>query len=231
VAYLRKPRKRAENGSPDSDRSASVPKVMAFSRKTFRGAARVVAVAIGVVGVSMPQAVWGLVVIKRDFPDLVARAEQIVIGTVVAVNEAADETGAPYTFVTFDDLAVLKGDVGSTLTLRLYGGSSGRFAAQVPDMPTFTPGDRAVLFVRGNGRDVCPLVGVWQGRFQVRYDTGVGAEIVADNDGRPLVGVSQRQVRVGAADGGAAALPMTLDQFRQHVANELATPSAAAGDR
>jgi len=168
------------------------------------------------------------VVIKRDFPDLVARAEQVVVGTAVEVRETPDERGVPYTYVTFDDLSVLKGDVGSTLTLRFYGGRSGGYEAQVPDMPTFTPGDRAVLFVRGNGRDVCPLVGAWQGRFQVRYDAGADAEIVADSDGRPLVGVQQRQVRVATtAAGGAAGLPMTLDQFRQAVADELAAPSGA----
>lgn len=171
----------------------------------------------------------GLVVIKRDFPELVARAEQVLIGTVIDVRDGADEGGVPYTFVTFDDLSVLKGEVGETLTLRFYGGRSGAYAAQVPDMPAFTPGDRTVLFVRGNGHDVCPLVGVWQGRFQVRYDAVVGGEIVADNDGRPLVGVSGRQVRVADGAGRAASLPMTLDQFRQAVADELASPSVAAG--
>lgn len=168
-----------------------------------------------------------LVVVKRDFPDLVARAEQVVVGTVVDVRDATDEGGTPYTFVTFDDLSVLKGTVGDTLTLRFYGGRAGDFAVQVPDMPTFTPGERAVLFVRGNGRDVCPLVGVWQGRFQVRYDAAARTEIVADADGRPLVGVSQRAIQVGPSGGGAAAVPMSLDQFRQRVADELAAPSAS----
>ena len=203
---------------------------MSRRREEALRTAGAVALAVCLGGVPALSPVHALVVIKRDFPELVARAEQVVVGTAVDVREGTDERGVPYTFVTFDDLSVLKGTVGPTLTLRFYGGRTGRYAAQVPDMPAFTPGDRAVLFVRGNGHDVCPLVGVWQGRFQVRYDADAGTEIVADNDGRPVVGVSGRQVRVGAAEGRAASLPMTLDQFRQAVADELAAPSAGIGE-
>lgn len=192
-------------------------------------AARAVALALFLGAPSAPSAAHALVVIKRDFPELVAHAEQVVIGTAVDVRESTDERGVPYTFVTFDDLSVLKGDVGPTLTLRFYGGRAGRFATQVPDLPEFTPGDRAVLFVRGNGHDICPLVGVWQGRFQVRYDAGIDAEIVADSNGHSVVEISQGRVRIASGGDRAASLPMTLDQFRQAVANELAAPSSPAG--
>src|SRR5690242_2936909 len=96
----------------------------------------------------------GMVVVKRDFPDLVARAEQIVIGTVTEVRQREDPAGAPMTFVTFSDLSVLKGDVGSTLTLRFYGGAQGNYVVHVADMLIFTTGERDVLFVAGNNRDI-----------------------------------------------------------------------------
>src|SRR5512143_3121136 len=94
-----------------------------------------------------------MVVAQRDFADLVARAEQIVVGTVTEIREADDGAGAPATYVTFSELRVVKGDARDALPLRFYGGTSGSVAVHLPDMPTFAVGDRAVLFVAGNGRD------------------------------------------------------------------------------
>jgi len=168
-----------------------------------------------------------MVVVQRDFPELVARAEQIVVGTVTAITEEPDDVGAPSTLVTFSDLTVLKGDVGATLTLRFFGGSAGDVAVHIPDMPTFTPGERDVVFVAGNGPTVCPLVGVWQGRFHVRFDAERGAEVVEDNDHTAVVGLAKRQLRRAASSpGAAAAQAVTLDEFRQMVADELAHPQA-----
>lgn len=178
-----------------------------------------------------------MVVVKRDFPDLVSRAEQIVIGTVSAIREEPDSSGTPYTLVTFSDLSILKGDVDTTLTLRFYGGTAGDVEVRIPDMPTFTLGERDVLFVAGNGPTVCPLVGVWQGRFYVRFDTTLGTDVVEDSNHQALFGVAQGELlRAPAARGpnagGTAAgsraagstTPLTLDGFRQLVADALAHP-------
>ena len=172
-------------------------------------------------------AAHAMVVVQRDFPDLVARAEQIVAGTVTDIKQEADASGAPMTLVTFSDLTVLKGDVGATLTLRLYGGESGGVVVHVPDMPTFTVGDRAVLFVAGNGRDVCPLVGVWQGRFNVRFDPERQTDVVETNDRTPVVAVAGRQIVRGQAakeSTGSAAMP--LGDFLDSVSGELSHPTA-----
>lgn len=165
-----------------------------------------------------------MVVVQRDFPDLVARAEQIVFGTVTDINQEVDASGAPTTLVTFSDLTVLKGDVGATLTLRLYGGESGGVTVHIPDMPTFTVGDRAVLFVAGNGRDVCPLVGVWQGRFNVRLDAERQTDVVETNDRTPVVAIAGRQiVRGQAARESTAAMP--LGDFLDSISSELGHPT------
>jgi len=170
-----------------------------------------------------------MVVVERDFPELVARAEQIVAGTVTDIKQEADAAGAPVTLVTFSDLTVLKGDVGDSLTLRFYGGEAGEVVVHIPDMPTFAIGDRAVLFVAGNGRDVCPLVGVWQGRFNVRFDTTQQADVVETNDRVPVVAIAGRQiVRGGAAAETAGAAAMPLNAFLDSVAGELAHPAISA---
>lgn len=164
-----------------------------------------------------------MVVVHRDFPELVARAEQIVVGTVVDVSEGVDGSGRPATFVTLSDLEVLKGDAAATVTVRLYGGRVGDRGVYVPDMPRFTVGERNVLFVAGNGRDVCPLVGVWQGRFHVRTDTARGLDVIEDDAHRPVTGVTTREIqRAPQAAGLQQAL--TLDDFRQLIADELAHP-------
>ncbi|MGD0949477.1 MAG: hypothetical protein ABSA52_18875 [Candidatus Binatia bacterium] len=166
-----------------------------------------------------------MVVVKRDFPDLVARSEQIVIGTVTDIHEQLDASGTPFTLVTFSDLTVLKGDIAATLTLRFYGGHAGDAVVAISDMPTFTIGERDVLFVAGNNRDVCPLVGVWQGRFYVHLDPTSGTDVVEDSSHQPLTGIASRElVRAPATSGETA---MTLNAFRQLIVDELAQPQPA----
>ncbi len=166
-----------------------------------------------------------MVVAQCDFPELVADAEQIVVGTVIDIGEREDESGSPATLVTLADLTVLKGDVGSTLTLRFYGGTAGGVVVHIPDMPTFAVGERTLLFVAGNGRDVCPLVGVWQGRFHVRFDAARNTEVVDGHDQKPVAGLAGRQLRYAPLEAASTAL--TLDEFRQLISDELAHPQPA----
>ncbi len=167
-----------------------------------------------------------MVVVKRDFPELVARADRIVVGTVIDVHEQLDASGAPSTLVTFGDLTALKGDVDATLTLSFYGGHAGDVVVRVPDMPTFTVGERDVLFVAADGGSVCPLVGVWQGRFYVRFDPAIGADVVEDNAHQPVVGLSGRELaRAPAAVSSEPA--MTLSRFRQLITDEIAHPHSS----
>lgn len=166
-----------------------------------------------------------LVVVKRDFPQLVGRAEQIVVGTVTDIRNELDQSGTPWTLVTLADLTVLKGDVGQTLTLRIYGGRAGDVIVDVPDMPQFTIGERAMVFVAGNGKTVCPLVGVWQGRFHVRTDPERGVDVVEDAQHQPVVGLAGTELQRAPLQPRAATQPaMTLDEFRQLVADEIAHP-------
>ena len=180
--------------------------------------------ALAVVAVTLPAS--AMVVVERDFADLVARAEQIVVGTVTEVRDADDPAGAPATYVTLSELRVVKGGARDTLTLRFYGGTSGSVAVHIPDMPTFAVGDRAVLFIAGNGRDVCPLVGVWQGRFRVRFDSTRGVDVVETDDRTPVLGVAGRKLLRGARATDASAA-VSLDDFLGLISAELAAPTVA----
>lgn len=162
-----------------------------------------------------------MIVVERNFRDLVTHAQQIVAGTVTDITESNDDFGTPATFVTVSNLTVLKGDVGGTLTLRFFGGTSGGVVARIPDMPTFTVGERAILFVAGNGRSVCPLVGVWQGRFRVRFDATRGRDVVESHDGTPVVDIAGGEVVPGGGGAAGTADPMTVTDFLEAVAQEL----------
>lgn len=164
-----------------------------------------------------------MTVVERDFADLVERAEQIVVGRVSAIGAGKDPHGGPLTLVTFEDLTVLKGTVGSTLTLELSGGmlDSGRVMS-IAEMPEFRVGERAVLFVRGNGTDLCPLVGVWQGRFRVVHDEALGVDVVERSDGARISGLEGRKLRSARRDDPAA---MTVEDFQSLIREEMAHPS------
>jgi hypothetical protein len=175
---------------------------------------------------AVPHVATAMVVVKRDFPELVARADAIVVGTVRRIEQGADPSGAPATFVTFSDLTVLKGEVGESLTLRFFGGAEGDVVTFIPDMPTFTVGERDAVFVAGNGRDVCPLVGIWQGRFRVRFDAERGTDIVEDSNRTPVVGrIGRRLLRSPSPASTAGSSALSLGDFLELVADELDHPT------
>jgi hypothetical protein len=169
-----------------------------------------------------------MVVVQRNFPDLVQRAEQIVSGTVVDIGEATID-GSPVTLVTVADLTVMKGAAADSITLELYGGNDGEYAVKVPDMPTFKEGEQLLLFIAGNGKNVCPLVGVWQGAFRLQFDESSGTDIVTSYGGAPIAGIVGGEIQhVGSrGDGGAASAPLSLDDFRQLIADELGRSGGA----
>lgn len=176
------------------------------------------------VAVALPVA--AITAIERDFPALVERAEQIVEGRVTSMETGRDGHGAPVTLVTFDDLTVFKGNVGAQLTLEFAGGPiDGGGQVVIPDMPKFHVGERAVLFVAGNGRDVCPLVGIWQGRFRVVEGDG-GKRMVESHDGSRVTGLSGRKIRT-AKNGASTEPPISLEDFGALIREELAHPSSA----
>lgn len=100
---------------------------------------------------------------------MIAEAEQIVEGEVKNVESRwSEDRTTIYTYVTLGDLRVLHGQVDEdALVLRFEGGEVDGFRITVHGSPSFRPGERDFLFVRGNGVAISPLVGFVQGRFRV----------------------------------------------------------------
>lgn len=93
-------------------------------------------------------------------------------------------------------------------------------------MPQFAVKQQAVVFSSGNGTQICPLVGWWQGLYRIVYDFDRNVRAVADHAGRPVAafdgGVGERVVRLSSTSGAApAANALTLDAFRTLIRDEL----------
>lgn len=131
-----------------------------------------------------------LTVVPRDLDQLVSRADTVFKGEVIRSESlwlGAGETRHIATRVTFRVAETYKGGVAAEQTLEFVGGTVGGATMQIPGVPRFEVGQSAVLFVVGNGKQFCPLVGVHQGRFHVRKDEATGQERVYTDEGYPVV--------------------------------------------
>ncbi len=155
-------------------------------------------------------------IVERTFDDLCDRAEEVFCGRVASVVSRCDApTGTIHTYTTLDELVWIKGDDGEpTFTVRTLGGTVDDESLVVQGMPQFEIGRRYVLFVRGNQRVPCPLVGWHQGSFGVAED-GV-PERVTTHDGQPVFAIAQGRVVAKPREGGARSrrvAPMSLEGF------------------
>lgn len=142
---------------------------------------------------------------------LALRADSVFFGEVATVGRAQAD-GLPWAVVTFTRANVLRdraaeadGSPGARqgedvqVTLRFLGGSMlGEADLGVSGLPTFTPGQRWLLFVYQDDAMASPIVGVAQGAWLLSPTDAV------DTEGRPLsVSASGALVRGGV---GAAAV-------------------------
>ena len=142
-----------------------------------------IAAAIGVVQVD------ATTVIPPTFDQLVQQAELIFQGTVTNVQSVWEGEGAQRhisTYVTFQVQDNVKGNAGSSYTIRMLGGTVGDFTMEVTDTPKFHTGDREVLFVEHNYDQFVPLVGINHGHFRVQHDDASGREILVNGEGEPV---------------------------------------------
>jgi hypothetical protein len=135
---------------------------------------------------------------------MTARADLVVEGWVAGVEARRDSNGEIYTYVMLEGIEVIHGThLESTLELRFSGGELEGERSHVVGMPTFSVGERVLLFVRGNGSEMCPIVGWHQGSFRVAADPKTGAEYLTDAAGHPVVELARGSViRYGQRPGG-----------------------------
>ena len=122
----------------------------------------------------------------KDWEALVAEAEEIFAGQVTSTRSFELPGGLIATDVVFARPRVLKGPDGGPLTLRVFGGTVGAVTLSLSGIPRFETGRTYVVFARGNGTDVFPVVGGTYGLFQIRRDPVSGQDLVVGGRGETL---------------------------------------------
>ena len=191
-------------------------------------------IGLAVVSLLVSAPSWATTVLEQSFPDLVQKADTIVVGTVSAIeSEWNAGTETPFTLVTFTDLDVLKGDHNqTTLSLRFLGGPQpDGTVLQVAGVPTFAVGERNVLFVTGNEHYAVPLVGMWQGVYRVVFDPKRDTDTVYTATMQPLTTLPTDSGRMlhdeDAEDQHTHPLrqpapdPLSLDAFTDAIEREV----------
>lgn len=140
----------------------------------------------------LPAVAPATTVIAPDFNRLVNTADYVVRATVKSVaSDWRPDPGNPGksyigTRVELEVHEVIKGNPPSPLVLDLVGGSVGGQTLRIEGSPRFATGQQSILFVRGNGRQVVPLVGMRHGHYPLRRDPATGRDLVMRSGGRYL---------------------------------------------
>lgn len=152
------------------------------------------------------------VVVPAEFRQIVAGSELIVYGRVVDVRpEWTADRRRINSLVSIEVGTYLKGGPGETVTIRVPGGTIGRYTSVTVGAPEFKPGDEAVFFLTARGPSVASVFGMSQGVFRVRVDARTGRRLVMP----PLMarGRAPEKVVRGALDRR----PLALDAFAARV--------------
>lgn len=166
-------------------------------------------------------------VIAPSFDRLVDNSEYIVRATVKSVTsewrDIPDQPGSRYiaSRVELDVGEVIKGSPPSPLVLEVAGGKVGDRELTIDGAPRFVVGQETIVFVKGNGRQVIPLVGMMHGKYDVRKNKKTGREEVLRSDGQPLFNEQEVSQSTAAAKvttlGSTTALPLTPADFADRI--------------
>ena len=167
-------------------------------------------------------------VIAPRFDELVRRAEVIFEGEVTGLQSQWIGEGAQHrivTFVTFKVDDTLKGDAGSSYSIRMLGGTVDGRTMEVTDAPKFKVGDHDILFIENNGSQFVPLVGIQHGRFRVQKDATTGRQTLTTGGGQPLADIEQLG---GDEESAARNKPaLSLDDFKGLIRSKIAQTQAS----
>jgi hypothetical protein len=193
---------------------------MAMSRSRAQSRPRVslpLAVVVAAAGAFVPGAAPASLVAALDTPALVERSDHVAVVDVTASTAAWDARGER--IVTTVELSVVeswKGPMPPAARLRVVqpGGTVGDTSMVVFGTSRFSPGERALVFLRGRP-DAASVVGMSQGKRLVRRDAASGRWMVHPVD--PAGASFVRTGSPGAATAVDERAERTLDQVRAEV--------------
>ena len=155
-------------------------------------------------------------VVPPDFFQLVNESDYIVRAVVKSVTSDWREVQGHrhiFTFVELDVREVISGQPPQPLILQMLGGRVGNDELTVSGVPQFGVGDEDILFIQGNGQNICPLFAIMHGRYPVMKEKGTGREYITRSDRVPLHDTAE--VALPIAEGSAAALQLRMKNTAQ----------------
>ncbi|MEO6993561.1 MAG: hypothetical protein ABI273_08020 [Lacunisphaera sp.] len=159
-------------------------------------------------------------VIPPAFDELVHQADYVVHAVVKSVTCEWQSDGRNRHIMTKVELEVkevIAGSPPSPLVLEMLGGKIGDLQMLVHGVPEFKVGDEDILFVHGNGSQLCPLVAMSHGRYPIKHNAKSGRAYMARANGESLYN-EQQAARPMIAPGvnqeqAAAVLPLSPEAF------------------
>lgn len=140
-------------------------------------------------------------VMPFSFDRLCKVSGNIFAGTVASMSESIEDGGRiPVTHVRFVNVRAIKGDIGRQVTIHLAGGTVNGRSVTLEGQPTFSKGERYIIFsvadFGSSANMFVPILGVYQGFFPLRREREAGAFVVHDWNGRPITRISKGSVFV-----------------------------------
>jgi hypothetical protein len=164
----------------------------------------------------------GTTVVPPAFDQLVGQSDYIVRAVVKSITPEMQYAGANRRIITkveLEVLEVLAGNPPSPLVLIMPGGKIGDEEMLVDGVPKYTVGEENIFFVKGNGRQFCPLVAMMHGSYAVKRDASTGSRYMTRSNGEPLY-----------AEGDVAKPMTSIPAARaQHPKDQPLSPESFAG--
>lgn len=133
-------------------------------------------------------------VIAPEFDQLVNRSDYVVRAKVLSSESELRISGERrriFTKVELEVLEVIAGEPPQTLVLEFLGGRIGDEELRVSGMPRLKVGSESILFIKDNGRVLCPIYAMNHGFYPVEEEPETKRRYVSRGDKVPLESVAE----------------------------------------
>ena len=120
----------------------------------------------------IPLSAFAVKFVPASLDELSNRAQAVIHGTVREKVVERDETGRVYTKVQIAVTDTWKGAATQVFTIVQFGGTLGERTYEVDGQAKLEIGEEVVLFLVMNQRKQGVIVGLAQGKFEVREEAG-----------------------------------------------------------